>query len=114
MNAKIPSGPKQVNPADTVEDIREAVESSDETAESARTQPAATDPISHIAAQVAAGEIGHDQAIDLILSQVLNLPVVKAAPKEVLGELEQVLRTVLDTDPELKSLSAVLGTLDRD
>ena len=114
MSTKIPSDPKAVNPTDAVADVGESIESTVEAAESAEVQPAASDPISRIASQVAAGEIGQDQAIDLILSQVLNSPMVKTAPKEVLGELEKILRTALDTDPELKSLRAVLGTLDTD
>ena len=114
MSTKIPTGPKAINPADAAEDVRESIESSNEAAESSEAQPAATDPIAHIAAQIAAGEIGQDQAIELILSQVLSSNMVKSAPKEVLGELEKVLRTALTTDPELRSLRAVLGALESD
>ena len=114
MSIKIPSGSKEVIPTDTAEDIRESVESSTETAETCEPAPASIDPVERIAAQIAAGEIRQDQAIDLIVAHILNSNMIKAAPKEVLGELEAVLRTALNSDPELMSLRAVLSSLETD
>jgi hypothetical protein len=112
MSIKIPSGPKETGPVDAAEDVRESVESTAETPETKAANSTTLDPIGHIAERVAAGEIGRDQAIDLILSEVLNSNMLKAAPKEVLGELEEVLRAALDTDPQLTSLRSFLGTID--
>jgi hypothetical protein len=112
MSIKIPSGPKETGPIDAAEEVRESVESTAETPETGQVTSTTLDPIGQIAERVAAGEIGRDQAIDLILSEVLNSNMLKAAPKEVLGELEEVLRAALDTDPQLTSLRSFLSSID--
>jgi hypothetical protein len=114
MSIKIPSGPKETGPIDAAEEVRESIESIREASDTGDVPSAATDPIGKIAEKVAAGEIGRDQAIELLLSEVLNSNIAKSAPKEALGELEEVLRSALDTDPHLKSLRSFLDSRDRD
>jgi hypothetical protein len=114
MSIKIPSGPKEAGPIDAAEDVGESTESIGQTTDTESVSSTATDPIGHIAQKVAAGEIGRDQAIELLLAQDLDSNMVKSAPKEALGELEEVLRSALDTDPQIKSLLSFLGPLDKD
>ncbi len=115
MDIKIPSGPPEGRALDAVKDASDAVETTGEIAETQAAQPAgAVDDVSKIAEQVARGEIGRDEAIERLLNDTLGTEMVKAAPKELREELVEVLKAQLETDPYLKSLSAILGPGDSD
>jgi hypothetical protein len=109
MDIKIPSGPSQSQPLDAVNDSAQPIEGTRGTEQTAETTSVSTDPIAQIAEQVAAGAMERDQAIEAILNQVMDSKMVESAPKGAREELEEVLRALLDTDPHLQSLSAVLG-----
>jgi len=109
MDIKIPTGPKENQAIEAVEDAKDAIEETVSAEPAKAVSPVALDVVSKIAEQVALGEIGRQQAIDQLLADVLGSKMVKAAPSEAGQELSEILKALLDTDPHLKSLASVLG-----
>ena len=115
MDIKIPSGPPGGGAVDALDEAGKAVSgSSGAKGASAAAEISGSDPVARIAEQVAAGEISRDQAVQQLLSQALDLELVKAAPKEAVAGLEEALRALIDTHPQLKSLVAFLGPADKE
>ena len=113
-NIKIPSGPREVSPTQASETLEQTVESSAETAAVGAVDAAATAPLDRIAQQVAAGEIDHNEAVEQIIREVIGERLVATAPGEVAAEVEEVLRALLATDPQLKALLGALGTANEE
>jgi hypothetical protein len=109
MSVKIPSGPPEGAAAEAVGDAAGAVEGAEKASAAEAAGPAAADEIQRIAEQVAAGEIGREEAIRRIVGDVLQMDIVKDAPAEVGAELTEVLEALVETDPRLSSLAAMLG-----
>ena len=112
MDIKIPSGPKEGGAVDAVKDASDAAEAAESAAESTEVSniaSASTDSISQVAEQVARGELGANEAVEQILNDILDSDMVGSAPKELKQELGEVLRSMLETDPYLKSLAASIG-----
>ncbi len=109
MDIKIPTGQKENQAIEAVEDAKDAIEETTSADPAKAVSPVALDAVSKIAEQVALGEIGRQQAIDQLLADVLGSKMIKAAPSEVSQELSEILKTLLDTDPHLKSLASILG-----
>ncbi len=114
MDIKIPSGQKEGQAIEAVEEARDAIETTEETVAAQQASPAALDAVTKIAEQVALGEIGRKEAIDMLIADVLDANIVKTAPNEVGRELAEILEALLETDPHLKSLSSVLGPENND
>ena len=114
MDIKIPSGPPGGKAIDAVEDAGSAAESVAETTGVSPATPTDVDAISRIAEQVASGEITRDQAVEKILAEVIDADIIKAAPGEIAGELTEVLKALLETDPHLKSLLSTLGPTENE
>ncbi|MDJ0762914.1 MAG: hypothetical protein QNJ97_08000 [Myxococcota bacterium] len=109
MDIKIPSGPPEGGSIDAVNDASQTAEAAGDIAEANEATPVVSDGISRIAEQVARGEIDRAQAVDQILAHVMDGNMVAAAPLEVRQELQEVLNSLLETDPYLRSLSAAIG-----
>jgi hypothetical protein len=115
MEIKIPSDPPGAGGVDALDEAGQSVAGSSETqGDPAAAEISGGDPVSRIAEQVAAVEISRDQAIEQLLSQTLDLNIVKAAPREAVAGLEEALRALIDTHPHLKSLGAFLGPSDQE
>jgi hypothetical protein len=112
VKMKIPSLPPQTPAADTVETVRDSVESASSSAAAQTTEAvsaAAADPTAQIAADAAAGKISRQEAVDRILADVLDSPMVDAVPDAVRADLENALRTLIAEDPHLISLCAAIS-----
>ena len=106
---KIPSGPVEGQVVEAAETVRESIESTAETGETARASGVSRDSVEEIAADVAAGKIGRAEAVDRILADVLGSEMVERAPEALRQELETVLQTILEDDTYLRSLAASIG-----
>lgn len=109
MDIKIPTGPPGGDSVDAIKDAAEASESSSEASEVSSLSPESLDSISLIAEQVARGEIDRNEAVERILGDVMDSDMIQAAPDELKQELNEVLTSLLETDPYLKSLVAAIG-----
>ncbi len=69
---------------------------------------AATDPVSAVAADLAAGNITASQAVDRLIAHTMNSEMVAQAPASLRAEVEEALRAAIETDPYLRSLQAGL------
>jgi hypothetical protein len=90
------------------------METISETTAAGKAAPIEQDAVSKIAEQVAKGEISKTEAIESLMNEVLNSDIVKGAPDELRAELAEVLESMLDTSPYLRSLSAALGPPNSD
>ena len=108
---KISSFPPKTPNVDTVESVRETAASapSDLAEVSGAAGAAALDPVARIAADVAAGRIGQKEAVDRILADVLQSPMVESVPQSVRAGMEDALRNLLAEDPHLRALVAAVG-----
>lgn len=109
---KISTIPPKTPALDAVDKARDSVESASHPAQIAPAQAAATaaaDPVAQIAHDVASGKIGQKEAVDRILEDVLNAPMLDAVPASVRGELENALRMLIAEDPHLMSLCAAVA-----
>ena len=113
MSIKIPSGPPQGDAIEAAKDAG-ATQGVDKTAETGTAAPIEQDAVSKIAEQVAKGEITREQALESLMAEVLDSDIVKAAPAELKEEIKEILETMLDTSPYLRSLSSALGPSDTD
>ncbi len=109
MDIKIPGGPPGGTGVEDLKDVTDVADAGAETSEVGAVEAAGSDAIAQVAEQVAKGEIGQQEAVDRILVEVLDSPMVAAAPAELRQELGEVLRSLLETDPYLKSLTAAIG-----
>ena len=114
MSIKIPSGTPETKAVDSAKDAADVMETVNEAAEAQKAAPVAQDAVSKIAQQVASGEISRTEAIERLMAEALDSDIVKGAPDELKAELAEVLESMLDTSPYLKSLSAALGPPDND
>ena len=114
MSIKIPSGPPESKALDAVKDAAETAEGAGQVEKGAQVGPASGDAIARIAEQVARGEITRGEAVERIVAEVANSDIVKAAPGDLSKEIGEVLNSLLETDPYLKSLVASIGPLDTD
>lgn len=114
MDIKIPSGPPGGQPVDPVSDLSQPAEAASETAAAQEVKAAPPDAVSKIAEQVAAGELTRDEAVDLLLAEVMDGKMVKEAPASVRAELAEALRSLIETDPYLTSLTAAFGPSGRE
>ena len=73
-------------------------------------EPAAADAVAGIAADVAAGRISRDEAVERIVAEALSSDLVRAAPADLRAELAAALDSLIATDPYLKSLVQGLGS----
>ena len=106
---KIPGGPKESPSVDVVEDLRDAVETASRTTEVEASVTRGIDAVEQIAADVAAGSISREEAVDRLLANVLDSAMVQSAPKALREGLKEVLETLLESDPHLGSLIAAIG-----
>ncbi len=108
MDIKIPSGPGGGSQTDAIGEGSQISELTESRQVEALENQGVGDPIASIAEQVAAGKMDSSQAVEQLLKHVLESGMMKDAPMELKQELEQTLRTMLETDPYLQSLRAGL------
>lgn len=94
---------------DTAEEIRESTDAAGASAETPGIQGTAGDSVEKIAADVLAGRVGREEAVQRILADVVGSEMVRGAPDELRQELESVLNALLEDDPHLQSLLAAIG-----
>ena len=110
MSAKIPSGPPGSAPVD---DVAEAAETAGEVVEGrAPSEVIGSDAVTRVAEELAAGRISGDEAVERVLAETLGSSMVAQAPAELRAELAAALRTLIDSDPHLRSLARALGARD--
>ena len=110
MSIKVPSGPPSSPP---IEELPEAPDGAAAVAEGdAAGRVAASDALTRIAEEVAAGRISGEEAVEQILAETLESPMVEQAPEELREELAAALRSLIETDPHLRSLARGLGAGD--
>lgn len=111
MDIKIPSGPVQGGPADAVDRLSEEVGAAGEAAASVQEVSTSTssDAVSRIAEQVTAGNLSREEAVERIVSEVMESQIVKGAPQAVRAEILEMLEAFIATDPHLKSLISTIG-----
>ena len=68
-----------------------------------------TDPVMEIARELAAGKLSPGQAVDRLIAQTMDSGMVSGAPKDIREALEETLRTMIETDPHLRSLARAMG-----
>ena len=106
---KIPSGPTGNHLIDAVKEAGDSANPVQETQPTTPTEQVAADPIDRIAEAVASGHISQTEAVNQILTEVMDAPMVKAVPESLRLELEEMLRHLLDEDPYLRSLQAAIA-----
>ncbi|MGD9128803.1 MAG: hypothetical protein PVH19_15610 [Planctomycetia bacterium] len=106
---KIPSNPLESGAIDAVNDAAESVSNTTETQGTASIAGDGADSIDKIAADVAAGRIGQNEAVDRILADVMGTPMIAAAPESMRRELREMLENLLEDDPHLRSLRAAIS-----
>ena len=110
---KIPSGPKPGAPVDATADIEPGAAGPVESV----TSPdgaTATDAVTRIAEDLAAGRIDGDQAVERIIAETMDSEMVKQAPDTLRAELAETLKNLIETDPHLRSLARGLGAAGDD
>jgi hypothetical protein len=106
MGVRIPSGPPGAGPADAA---GEAAGSLKETGETGAAEAAASDPVTRVAEDLAAGRIEGDEAVARILSETMDTRMIAEAPPELREEIATALRETIASDPHLRSLARSLG-----
>ena len=106
---KIPGGPKETPNVDLVGDLRDAVDTASKTTGIEASTARDVDSVEQIAADVAAGSISREEAVDRLLANVLDSAMVQSAPEALREGLKEVLETLLESDPHLGSLIAAIG-----
>ena len=109
---KISTIPPKTPALDAVDKVKDAAEATSAAAVSQTASAVASDPVAKIAAEVAAGKIGQKEAVDRILADVLDGPMLQAVPESVRNDLENALRVLIEEDPHLRSLAAAVGPTD--
>jgi hypothetical protein len=67
------------------------------------------DAVARVAEDLAAGRIDGNEAVEILMAEVMEDAIVKAAPDSLRAELAEALAALLETDPHLKSLASSLG-----
>ncbi len=109
MSIKIPTGPPGAVPTSEVSGVQTAPESAEI---DAAASAGSTDPVMEIARELAAGKISPGQAVDRLIAQTMDSDMVSGAPENMRAALEETLRTMIETDPHLRSLAGAMGVED--
>ncbi len=64
----------------------------------------ADNPVDAVINDLMDGKISSSQAVDHLIEHTLNSGIVKDAPPALRAEVEDMLKTMIATDPHLKSL----------
>lgn len=67
------------------------------------------DAVTRVAEELAAGRISGDEAVEILLREVLEDGMVQGAPESIRVDLAEALAALLATDPHLVSLARSLG-----
>ncbi len=105
MTVKFPTGPN------AVEGLQDAVRNEGESDAITSTAPVEkeTDRVTEVALDVASGRITGDEAVERLLEHTMDSGIAAQAPRELRDEMLQVIRTMIETDPYLRSLAGGLG-----
>jgi len=109
MSIKIPTGPPGGQPIDPVAEGGEPASAVAEPDVATGAESVEADAVARIAADVAAGRISGEEAVEQIIAETLGAPMVEQAPAELKAELTAALRNLIETDPHLRSLARGLG-----
>lgn len=103
MDIKIQPG-KTVSKIDSPTDT--APNGIQEVVETAAADP--NDAVTSIAMELVEGKIDTSQAVDRLIEQTMNIEIVASAPAALRTEVEQMLRSTIETDAHLISLTQKL------
>ena len=106
---KIGPGPVKGSNVDGTEELRDSVDAAGGAEKTSDISGTGSDSVESIAADVAAGRVGREEAVQRILADVLGSKLVDGAPDELKRELESVLNALMEDDPHLQSLIAAIG-----
>ena len=67
------------------------------------------DAVTRIAEELASRSIDGGQALERMLAEVIDSPMLEGASPEMVADLEESLRALIETDPYLRSLALDLG-----
>jgi len=109
MGSEIPGGPSGIAIGGSVEGIPETAAGAEAAGVEATTAAVHGDAVARVADDLAAGRISGNDAVDLLLAEVMGDDLVRAAPDSVRAELAEVLAALIETDPHLASLARFLG-----
>ena len=104
MSIKIQPGQIQ----ETATQVKESTGEGVADASVSSTGAASSDPVTQVAMDLIAGKISGEQAVDELVAQALDSGELKEAPSSLRTEVEELLRTTIETDPYLVSLVASL------
>ena len=105
---KITGGPGSPS-SDPIGDAHSTLENVSKTSDIGETSSVELGAVERIAADVASEAINREEAVHLLLADVLDSAMVRAAPGTLREELKDVLETLLSTDANLGSLTAAIG-----
>jgi hypothetical protein len=109
MGIEIPGGPAGTGAVSGIDQLSEAEPSPEAAAIGAVDGPASGDAVARVAEDLAAGRISGDEAVEILLRDVMDDAMVKAAPESLRTELAETLSAMIATDPHLASLARSLG-----
>jgi hypothetical protein len=109
MGIEIPGSGPGTDIASGIGSAAEPAGVADSAAVDAATAAAHGDAVARVAEDLAAGRIDGNQAVELLMDEVLQDPLVQAAPDSLRAELAEALAALLETDPHLQSLARSLG-----
>lgn len=108
MVDKISSYPP-ASPSDAPNPAGTDTEAASPVSDALSVQEAGATSLEGIAAGVQAGDLQPRRAVELILTDALQSPMMPRLPEPLQQEIESCLRAVLDTDPHLQALCLHLG-----
>jgi hypothetical protein len=112
---KIPAGPPGGPPIEATTGVEEGATSATDSVTAAETAPTtASDEVTRIAEDLAAGRITGDQAVERIIAETMGTEMVQTAPQHLRDELAATLENLIKTDPHLRSLARGLGASSDD
>ncbi|HUT78740.1 MAG TPA: hypothetical protein VM285_13680 [Polyangia bacterium] len=109
MGIEIPGGGAGTDVVSGIGSVQEPAGAVETAEVDAATASARGDAVARVADDLAAGRIDGNEAVELLMAEVLQDPIVKAAPDALRAELAEALSALLETDPHLQSLARSLG-----
>ena len=94
---------------DGLENISEGAPGASETEAVNDSGGIPADAVTRIAEELSSQEIDGSEALERLLAEVVNSPMMEGASPEMMTDLEESLRSLIETDPYLRSLALDMG-----
>jgi hypothetical protein len=77
--------------------------------EISKTEKTSSDnPVDEVVKELMSGKITSEQAIDKLIAHTMDSSIVKNSPPALRIEIEEMLKTAIETDPQLKFLAKTI------